>query len=589
MRYTWRLILLNVLIGTKMMMATTQPVVPKHFVFCMTQVSLTTQAQLLIQEQIERIQKNTLAHQVLIERAAIHFPIIEDALFRIGVPDDLKYIAIQESGLRGDAVSTSNAVGYWQFKDFTAREVGLRITSQIDERKHLFRASIGAARYFAKNYFRHRNWLYAIIAYYAGGTGAIPYLKDQYVGVDQIELDSTTHWYLIKAIAHKFAYEQALKNINQSQLPWLEPMDCRGEVQVSRLQEKSGNPSEVFSLYNCWILSKNSIDEDKISYFALRTSQAKRRVSDPYAHHYLPELVNWQPKWRSDFQSDQDSNLPIIIIDKIPVATATVEATPPKQINYREIFIEEDPSYGSDYVVLTDQFNLVDISLKYGIKVQRLKEWNEIKPYIHPKAGQLIYLHPPRKCKVRLAGEFETIEDIAAKVGRSAAKLRQLNGLPDEPGLLKPGQKILLRESRPKDEPIQVIVRGKPSKTVKLSTNPTVSEPVSEPLPHINVVAQEEPAPEVETKPRIPLLFDPNRVEQIESFKSSQPLPASTKACNTTPQLPLEKRHVVAPGETYWSIAQRYSITVQRLQTYNRLPATYILRVGDLLSIPSQP
>ena len=584
MRNAWCLILLNVLIGTKVLMATTHLVVPKQFIFCMTQVSLTPQAQLLVQDQIDRIQKNALAHQVLIERAAIHFPVIEDALFRIGVPDDLKYVAIQESGLRGDAVSTSNAVGYWQFKDFTAREVGLRISSQIDERKHLFRASVGAARYFAKNYFRHRNWLYAVIAYYTGGTGAIPYLKDQFVGVDQIELDSTAHWYLIKAIAHKFAYEQALKNMDQSQLPWLEPMDCRGETEVSRLQEQSGNPSEVFRLYNCWILSKHSIDENKISYFALRSSLPKRRVSDPFAHFYSPELVNWQPKWRSDFQTDHDSK-PQITTSKAPLGNPTLAASSPKKSIYQEIFIEEDPSYGTDYVVLTDQFNLVDISLKYGIKVQRLKEWNDIKPYMYPNAGQLIYLNPPRKCRVRLAGELETIEDIAGKVGRSAAKIRLLNGLPDEPGFLKPGQKVFLRDARPEHESIQVIVRGKPSKTVELSTSPPAPKHIPEPLPQ----AQDEPAPVVETKPRSPLLFDPNRAEQIESFQSSKPLPAPTKISNTSPQLPPETRHVVAPGETYWSIAQRYGITVQRLQTYNRLSATYILRVGDQLAIPAQP
>ena len=53
---------------------------------------------------------------------------IERELQQMGVPDDFKYLALQESTLNGDAVSSSNAVGYWQFKEATASEYQLKLS-----------------------------------------------------------------------------------------------------------------------------------------------------------------------------------------------------------------------------------------------------------------------------------------------------------------------------------------------------------------------------------------------------------------------------------------------------------------------------
>ena len=70
-----------------------------------------------------------------IDRMLLYFPIIERIFKEEGVPEDFETLAIQESGLISDAVSSADAVGFWQFKDFTAQEVGLRVDKRIDERK----------------------------------------------------------------------------------------------------------------------------------------------------------------------------------------------------------------------------------------------------------------------------------------------------------------------------------------------------------------------------------------------------------------------------------------------------------------------
>ena len=63
---------------------------------------------------------------------------IERILKEEEMPDDLKYLALQESALIPDAVSSSNAVGFWQFKKETAEDYGLTVNDKIDERKNMY-------------------------------------------------------------------------------------------------------------------------------------------------------------------------------------------------------------------------------------------------------------------------------------------------------------------------------------------------------------------------------------------------------------------------------------------------------------------
>jgi len=53
-----------------------------------------------------------------------------------GIPADYKYLAVIESGL-DNVVSSSNAVGYWQFLKGTARDYGLEVNKEVDERYNI--------------------------------------------------------------------------------------------------------------------------------------------------------------------------------------------------------------------------------------------------------------------------------------------------------------------------------------------------------------------------------------------------------------------------------------------------------------------
>ena len=97
-----------------------------------------------------------------------YFPIYEQVFKEAGIPEEIKYLSIVESALNPHAVSRVGATGPWQFMYATARSYGLTMDSYIDERKDPLAASYAAAAYFQEAYREFGDWLLAIASYNCG-------------------------------------------------------------------------------------------------------------------------------------------------------------------------------------------------------------------------------------------------------------------------------------------------------------------------------------------------------------------------------------------------------------------------------------
>ena len=109
-------------------------------------------------------QSNTVLN---IKNAYKFFPMIERKLREYNVPDDFKYLAVAESGLR-NAVSPAGARGLWQFLRSTAEEYGLEVNREVDERYHYEKATDAACRMFNRYYRKFGSWTLVAAAYNAG-------------------------------------------------------------------------------------------------------------------------------------------------------------------------------------------------------------------------------------------------------------------------------------------------------------------------------------------------------------------------------------------------------------------------------------
>lgn len=114
---------------------------------------------------------NTYLHSHTIQvlkHAPRYFHTIEPILKEEGVPDDFKYLAVIESSLNPLAVSHAGAVGIWQLMSGTAKELGLEVTKDVDERYHLEKATQAACAYLKKAYQKFGSWTLAAASYNGG-------------------------------------------------------------------------------------------------------------------------------------------------------------------------------------------------------------------------------------------------------------------------------------------------------------------------------------------------------------------------------------------------------------------------------------
>ena len=135
-----------------------------------------------VRESLDReLLVNTYWHNktvLLFKRANRWFPVIEPILSEYGIPDDFKYLAVIESGL-SNAVSPSGAVGFWQFLKGTAKDYGLEVDKDVDERYHVQKSTEAACRYFRDSYEKFGDWTLVAAAYNAGKRRITESLEEQ--------------------------------------------------------------------------------------------------------------------------------------------------------------------------------------------------------------------------------------------------------------------------------------------------------------------------------------------------------------------------------------------------------------------------
>ena len=147
---------------------------------------------------------NTLQNLKLAHR---YFPVIEPVLKANGIPDDFKYIALAESGLR-NVVSPAGAEGIWQFLAETARHYGLTVNGEVDERYDVEKATAAATQYFKDAYQQFNNWTLAAASYNAGMGGIANSLSYQQVdSYYDLYLNNETSRYVFRILAFKVIYE----------------------------------------------------------------------------------------------------------------------------------------------------------------------------------------------------------------------------------------------------------------------------------------------------------------------------------------------------------------------------------------------
>lgn len=214
---------------------------------------------------------NTLLN---IKKAARFFPLIEKILQEHNIPNDFKYMAVAESDL-SNAISPAGAKGFWQFMRPTARDYGMEVSSTVDERYHLEKATHAACKYILKLHRQFGNWSLAAAAYNMGQTRLAKEIAQQKAkNFYDLNLNLETSRYLFRLVAIK----EILNNPDDFGFDLgtelYQPLDNFAVVEVNSaisnlgdFAQKYGTSYRMLKRYNPWLISTSLANSSKKKYF----------------------------------------------------------------------------------------------------------------------------------------------------------------------------------------------------------------------------------------------------------------------------------------------------------------------------------
>lgn len=600
------------------------PEVPHKMEFAGMTLTIRDDARREIQKDVNALTQSPRHHLIKVERARTYFPIIERVFAEEQIPDDFKYLVLQESALIADAVSVSNAVGFWQFKDFTAVEMGLRVDKEVDERLNIVSSSRAAARYIKKNNTFFNNWIYALQAYQMGAGGVMRVVGKGDLSKKNMEITPSTYWYVKKFLAHKIAFESSVGGEGQIKvIPYVNSTnkhlnDLAKEVAVDEIELQTYNkwakkgtiPGD--RQYTVLIPMKGDgvLPEMPTQPVAMAVTQAPASTAKPATTSALKgrTKINGISAIRPESNETATAlaaRAGVSVSDLLKWNDISLRDA--LQTNTYYLLGKKRARAASNYHTVEAREDLWKISQRYGVQLKKLKRYNRLSGNDEVKAGTTVWLSSMKpkgapSTPVASKGPVVQVEDDASfgwTVDPSTPSATVIDA---------PAQKTTTSASeRTREE-------NKPN----VDSNAIGTESSATSVDESNAVGQTTPAPdkgeavvataEVVTAPvggeaasdAVPVSAETNNQATSSPSAVEQNETSSAVAASTTPpdsvgvakqpvvSVPKGKdTHTVKAGETLYGIAHGYGLGVMDLVTWNDLNLQEGIKPGQVLKLRS--
>ncbi|MDB5257771.1 MAG: mltD [Chitinophagaceae bacterium] len=378
---------------------------------------------------------------VMERRRRLFFPIFEQVFKQMNLPDELKYLAIVESGLNPRAMSRVGAAGLWQFMPATGREFGLYQDQYIDERLDPYLATIAAGKYLKQLYNTFDDWELGISSYNCGPGNVRRAIrrsgyKNSFWGV-YASLPAETRGYLpqLVALTYSMNYLEDHDIIADSiEYPIVfDTITIRQYLNLEVFSKELNIPVEDFMKMNPAFLK---------NYFPGHRPVTIRIPADKMVYYAQNEYDILDAAGKRDVAVKE---VPVIVKSYSQKATQTksVSTTQKKKIIY---IVKRGDALGT-------------IADKHNVGLSELKNWNGLRKNSIRQGQKLIIYKKGTAGKsassqsasassgkktptYHYVKQGDTLWTISKKYDLSIDQIKKLNNLKD--GNIKPGQKIKL-------------------------------------------------------------------------------------------------------------------------------------------------
>jgi membrane-bound lytic murein transglycosylase D len=624
------------------------PEIPTSVSFGGITVKFDRGAQNLIEEDVKSLMANKKFWEEKMDRAILHFPIVEGILMDEEVPIDFKYLAVQESSFRPDVVSSSNAVGYWQFKPETARELNLRVDDEVDERKNLSSSTHAAAWYLKKNNQQFNNWVTTLYSYYQGAGGVKKIVPASWAYAREVTLTSKTDRYMLRFFAHKIALESGIDRYKTPVPHILMESDFGKGKSLDEIASTLGISAADLKGYNKW-LNDDKVPNDREYLITIpvpltQVASVREKLSLPPKQTAVASVYEETgfPVLKKLASQSKDPNAPQRYeINGLPGLEAPAGYKPKalakagnlrmaKFMRYNDMLAEMQLVPGNVYYLSKKNKKAATpfhtarpgdtwhtVSQQYGIRLVSLLKFNRVTSRNYPiQTGQVVFLTKkrPRNQPVEIIAPPQpkaVVRDSVIAVVPEKAPVAQTitNSIPDKPSGRKKYTPVLVEKA---DNSVST------KATEPTAGTATASVPVAEPAKSTSVPAKPAAA-RPETDDRVVIITQDNSDASFKSSEEQRPVAKSDGAAKvvtpndtrttapttsvyarqraaaaekaareaTTSSAPEVKNayHTVVSGDTYFGIAEKYKISLYDLLDLNNRTSRNRLIPGEKLVV----
>lgn len=378
-----------------------------------------------------------------LERGTRYEPMIRARLRDGGLPEDLYYLALVESGFDPNAYSRAAAVGMWQFMTSTGRDMGLRVDWWIDERRDPVK-STGAAVRFIKGLRDQFGSLYLAAAAYNGGPGRIARGLTRYAD----DLEGTSGEDLFFALAEK----DYLRNETREYVPQL--------IAAALIAKEPARYGMTIT------------PQAPFVYDSIRVGGATPLAAIAHASGgTVAQLQELNPQILRGMTPPRDSvlvRIPTGSADSFAVALAAL----PKNDKIATVTVESKKGQSLESIAHKNGISARQLAA-FNPKLRTLKSGNLapgqtlLVPTAAVAAAATVVPDPSierygssRASALHVVRSGESLSSIAKKYNTTTAALMRANGL--RRALIFPGQSLVVRGAAPKSAPKQ-LAAAKPS------------------------------------------------------------------------------------------------------------------------------